>query len=175
MADHDRRAVDRSGSHFGKAGLQDFQLNGDRTLRFDLSAGRLARETDIISKHAVEGVTLRQQGSLCFVPGIRAFFKHADKEFDFLIESALCHFSPNDDFVQCFRIDGLQRSERSDNDRFINHRSVNGIILRRFGLNRLSRGFHRGRFFCRFLSRGFHRGRFFCRFLSRSFHQGSFL
>ena len=174
VADHDRSRVDRLGSHFGKAGFQDFQLNGDRTLRFDLCAACLTGKTDVISQHAVEAVALRQQGSFGFVPVSRILLEHADKEFDFLIESTLCNFSQNDHFVQFFCIDGLQRSERSDNDRFLNHRSLDGIVLGCFRLDSRSRSrrlfnrsFNRGRIFRGFLSGFFHRCRFLCRFFDR--------
>ena len=182
VADHDRSRVDRLGSHFGKAGFQDFQLNGDRTLRFDLCAACLTGKTDVISQHAVEAVALRQQGSFGFVPVSRILLEHADKEFDFLIESTLCNFSQNDDFVQFFCIDGLQRSERSDNDRFLNHRSLDGIVLGCFRLDSrsrsrwfLCRSCDRSRIFLRvfsgFFSRFFNRRRIFRRFFCRRLYR----
>ena len=100
VADDDRGGVDRLRGHFRKAGLLHFELNGDESLRFYFGAGGFACEADIVGQHAVKGIALCQQGSLRFVPGIRALFQHANKQFHFFLESVLRHGGANGHFVQ---------------------------------------------------------------------------
>ena len=128
------------------------QLDSDCAVGLDHLAGGDTLESNVISQHAVEFLTLIGQLFGCILVFVRHIFQGSDHQDHVLVKGIRVDSYGHDDFLQGLGIDHL----------------------RHFGLFRLFRGIFRG--FCLGVLRGFRLGvlRSFCLGVLRSFCLGVF-